>query len=372
MPTPRMSERDIRATFEAVAALVATGQYYLDDKDHAHQKSAMQKAAKSLGVSHTTVQRRISEGIRRFGYNVEDFIPAPVSVPQDDDLPPAAEVIARSISHNARYIEQSRRKWRRRIMVRPEPFAIAFVGDPHLDNAGHDAEAMHADLALLAAAGVRCIQMGDLLDFFHKNGKLAGKQAANPITVKEAMSVARHVVRDSGVKWDAQILGNHDAWAEDEWAMMVAEWARQAPHPHKVYYWMTELTYDWGDGQFTVLAAHDFKGSSIYNPLHGNMKRALEDGTADLYASAHRHNAAKADMPNEFRGRNYWHCRVAGYKAADAFAFRGGFPQAEHNEGRSAVAVINPISESRDGKCRLFFDIAEGIEWRETLRARYE
>lgn len=373
MPTCKMSENDIRAAFVHIAELVSTGEYYYETKEKHGQKSALQEvAAQYYGGSHAAVTRRISEGIRRFNYRIEDFITGDALVPEDDDLPPASEVIARSIAHNTKYIDHARRRWRRRIIVKPEPFCLGFVGDPHLDNSGHDAAAMHRDLQLLAAGGVRSIQMGDLLDFFHKTGKLASKQAASPLTVKEGMAVAKYLVRDSGVRWDAQILGNHDIWADDEWALMVGEWARQAPHPHKVYSWTVEITYDWGDGQFTVLASHDFKGNSIYNPLHGNFKRALEDGTADLYVSGHKHNGAKADMPNEFRKRNYWHCRVAGYKAADGYAFRSGFPQAEHGEGRSMVAVINPLSETRDGKCRMFFDLGEALEWRETLKRRME
>lgn len=222
-------------------------------------------------------------------------------------------------------------------------------------------------ISLLPTSKMRAIQIGDILDNFHKTSKLASKQAANRVTKAEALGLARWLVRDSGVPWDAQILGNHCAWGDDEFAQLLQVWAREAKRPHKFYDWMVKITYSWGDGNYTVLAAHDFKGHSVHNPLHGLMRRSKEDGTADLYAAGHRHTAADGGDENGFRGKHFRYVRVKGYKDWDEYAHVKGFDQ--QSEGRSAVVVVNPHSETKAGRHRVFLDLAEGAEYLQMLRS---
>jgi hypothetical protein len=58
--------------------------------------------------------------------------------------------------------------------------------------------------------------MGDILDNFHANPKLAAKEAHNRMSISEALSVAQWLIAESGVKWDAHVLGNHDLWIGPE------------------------------------------------------------------------------------------------------------------------------------------------------------
>ena len=254
----------------------------------------------------------------------------------------------------------------RLIPVRAEPFAIAFFGDPHADNKNCNLDRLYQDVMTAKAAGFRCIQMGDILDNFHATGKLAPIQAENCVSVQEGLGMARWLIRDSGVRWDGHILGNHDAWLKAPGFELMAGWAREAGTG--LYDWLHNFGYRWDGGSFRVTAAHDFKGSSIYNPVHGNMKRALEDGWADLYVSAHRHNAATAGAENAFRKRRYSFLRVKGYKDADTHAHRGGYQQQE--EGHSAVAVVDPHSQTMEGRMRLIYDFAEAAEFLAMLRGR--
>lgn len=351
-----------------LAELLASGDYYLDEKDKAGQKSAIEEVRRTLSVDG---RHHMHEARRRYNIGPEDFIhEATLSEEDLANLPDGGEIVRQFSKPNTDYIKKAKTSWRRRFVVKPEPFGLFFVGDPHLDNKGCNLEALERDLELARAAKLRAVQMGDILDFFHKAGRLADKQAANRMTKKEGLAAARWLVRDTGMLWDAQLLGNHDAWAGDEFEALVSGWAREASKPHKVFNWMCELTYDWGDGEFRVLAAHDFKGSSVYNSLHSHMKRAMQDGTADLYVAGHRHTAAKGDEENGFRERFYHYLRVKGYKDWDEYAFTKGFPQQE--EGRSAVAVIDPLSETKEGRCRTFLDVADGVEWLNLLRSRKE
>jgi hypothetical protein len=98
------------------------------------------------------------------------------------------------------------------------------------------------------------------------------------------------------------------------------------------------------------------------------MRRAQEDGWADLYVAGHRHNAAEAAHENGFRKRRYNFMRVKGYKETDEYAWAKGFP--EQAEGASGIVVIDPHSDTMTGRARTFLDLSEGVEYLNYLKAR--
>ena len=359
MPTPPLGTRVLMDTAKAVLAVDAEKGYSIDGAG----SSAIAEAARRLNMSSSTVRHRWN--IAQDRLDIEG-LKRPHS-PTDDDGPleDGLDVLQRHAEANAAYINKTPKKRHFVFPVKAEPFGIGFVGDPHLDNKGANIDAFLNDMDLFRAAGVRCVNMGDITDNFQARGKLAPKQAQNKMTIKEGHSVARWMVRDSGVNWDLHILGNHDLWLEDQGVTMLAEWAKSGRS--RVADWMAGLEYAWGDGSFKVLAAHDFKGHSIHNSLHGNMRRALADGWADLYVSAHRHNAARADAENGFRKRHYHHLRVRGYKDVDDYSWTKGFE--DQSAGRSALAVIDPNAPPEE-RCTKFLDLARGVDYLNFLRGR--
>lgn len=350
----------------ALAEAVLTPGYTYPKVDGS--KSAMQLAADKIGMSRKGLEHRINNAYVRLGMTLEGAI-ADLCKPLEDELeniPDGFEVLNAMAEANTKAIAAARAKPNRLCPVRKEPFAVAIFGDPHLDNKGCNLAQLRDDVLTAKAAGFRCISIGDLLDNFHATGKLAAKQAHNRLSVKEGLALARWFVRDSGVRWDAQILGNHDAWLDFHGCELMSSWAREAGT--KFYDWQVNIRYEWDGGHYTIMAAHDFKGSSIFNPLHGAMRRAREDGTADAYVCGHRHNAAKAGHENAFRGRRYEYIRVKGYKDADDYAFRKGFEQ--QREGHSAVIVIDPWAESMEGRATIFHDFERAAAHLTMLRGR--
>jgi hypothetical protein len=362
VPTPPLSPIVARRSLEAVASILAEGGFYIGEKTEVYQQSALEEAGKRLGLPPKTVRNHVEKARERWGWTPEDFT-APPPAPHQEEIDGLA-VLQENAQRNAQYIVRFHSKPRVR-MVKKEPFAVAIFGDMHADNKGCDLQQLMADLALVRASRIRSINIGDICDNFHKTGKLASKAARNSMTPKESLAAAEWIV-SKGAPWDAHILGNHCMWGEEEFAALIKSWA--AKTSAKVHEWEAHLTYRWDDGEFTILAAHDFKGNSQYNSLHGHIKRALEDGRADLYVCGHKHNAAQAGVENGWRGRRYEFVRVMGYKVADDYAFRGQFPQ--QTEGHSALAVIDPFAETKEGRCRTFLNLAEGVEHLERLRAR--
>jgi hypothetical protein len=344
---------------------MAEGGYFIGDKTESHHRSALEETSRRIGIPRKTLDHHITAAAERWGWTVDDFT-APVGLSPSDieDLGDGLGILLDNAQRNAKYIAKFHSKPRVRI-VKKEPFGVAFVGDMHADNKGCDLDRLLSDLALLRASRIRAINIGDICDFFHKTGKLGTKAARNNMTPKDSLAAAKWIVTE-GAPWDAHILGNHDAWAEEEFATLVKEWAAQTGA--KVHDWEAEIIYQWDDGQFIVNAAHDFKGHSQFNAVHGHYKRALEDGRADLYVCGHKHNAAQAGVENGWRKRRYEFVRVMGYKIADEFARTKGF--AQQTEGHSCLAVIDPFATSLEGRCRTFLNLAEGVEYLEHLRGR--
>ncbi len=367
MPTQKLSGKLALETVTAIAQAVSEGMY-LNEPEVSHQKSAIQHVALILDLNHATIKQRLQRAEELYGLTVDEILRAR-KLPEDDDLGDGLATLDKHKDANAEYIASSRKKWLRRIPMPLAPFGVAVFGDMHADNKGCDLEQLKTDLYACQASGVRCINIGDTLDNFHWTGKLAPKQAANRMSDEEGLSVARWIIRDSGCIFDAHILGNHDAWAGGPYAHLFQEWARQAYHASKFYDWIVGLTYAWPGGEYRLLAAHDFRGSSYINPLHSLFRRAREDGTFDGYVAGHRHNAADGSFENGFRGKRYDYARVGAYKKWDNYAHRGGFDQ--QAEGSSCMFVINPLADNLAGRCRVMPSIAEGLEFLEMKKRKY-
>jgi hypothetical protein len=368
MPTPPMSAELMREAVAEVAKLLATGEYYYKERASTKQKSAVQELGQRMDIPPSTIQFRIDAAYERLGIDPQSYA-AGKSVLTEEDLdalPDGLEVLERNAPLNDGYIQASRKKFVRLIPVKAEPFAIACLGDPHLDNKGTDLIRLKKDMDLLAATGIRTVNMGDLLDNFHYAGRLAKVQADNRVSAKEALALARWFVRDSGVRFDAHILGNHDHWPGDAYSTLLSQWVAEAKS--RLYDWAVRLVYQWDGGSFSLMAAHDFKGHSKYNPLHALMARALEDGQDDAYVAGHRHTSAKGDFENGFRGQHYHFVRVRGYKAWDSHAHRNMFPQ--QVAGAAAMFIVDPYAEPAN-RAQVRHDLAEGLDLLNYLKTRY-
>ena len=367
MPTPKLSRKLSLEAVHAVAEAVENG-FYLHERTENGQMSAKMEAAARLGVCSKTLCNRLRAAEQNYGLIPENFVGNTNADGYEiDELENGLTVLNRHAPINSQYIQKARAGWTRIVPVRKEPFGIAIIGDMHADNKGTDLAMLKRDLTLLAASRVRAINIGDTLDNFHYTGKLASKQAQNRMSDEEGLAVAKWIIRDSGVRWDAHILGNHDAWANLPYAYLFQEWAKSAGS--KFYDWIVKSEYHWEGGSWSLLAAHDFKGHSIHNPLHGLFRRAKDDGTADAYAAGHRHNAADASFENGFRGRRYNYARVGSYKKWDSYAHKGGFDM--QVEGAAAMFVIDPLAEELSSQCRVHPSIAEGLEILAMKRKNY-
>lgn len=296
----------------------------------------------------------------------KNLAPAPAENFDTDDLPTFDEIRPR-LERNAKHIRRFERKHFLTFTVRG-PFAVPFIGDPHMDSPGFDFRQFMADMDAIREIGEVLptfpINMGDLLDNWPAGGKLGKKLADGHLDRREALGLARAFLNgEMGVECVAHLIGNHDHWPGVDYAVLLQQWAK-AP----VIDWGAIITFKMPRDDFVVGASHDYPGHSGHNSLHALMRRSREEGGCDLYVGAHRHMGGQGKVEDGHRGRTYHYMRVAGYKRADEYAWQKGFGQVK--EGASGVAVVNPFSTSQDGICRTFYDLQDAADWARVIAKR--
>lgn len=264
--------------------------------------------------------------------------------------------------------EMFRRKqdWRRavdwfNISVHDDlPLGVLWFGDPHIDSDECNIDLLREHVSYcVTTPGLYGANIGDTTNNWV--GRLMRLFATQEASQSTARQLAEWFLSGSGVTWLAWIMGNHDEWNDG------ADILRRMNIHGKVPMldWEAKFQIAFKGGTVCrVHAAHDFPGSSIYNPLHGPTKAARFGGQADLYVCGHKHNPAYSWMPTE-NGRCPVLVRARGYKWHDSHAVTNGFPQ--YPMGAAMLTIIDPTA-SDAGRVSVFPDVAQGVKVLKALR----
>lgn len=283
----------------------------------------------------------------------------------DDDV--SADEILDSMArrNNKRLEHAAAMKWFKIGMPSDDPIGLAIVGDPHLGSNGCNIALMRSDVALMAGTeGVYAMNIGDTVDNW--GGRLLNLYAENDVSKQTERKLARWFLENSGVRWLVWLEGNHDLMdggfinylrAINANRIVMTDWQAKfrLAFPNK--------------SETRVNAAHNHKGTSIYNPLHGQKRASLWGGAdgADLIVAGHHHTWAQS-MEEGDDGHVTIMARARGYKSADDYALHHGFPDRTH--GASLLYVIDPRQEDPLRRHKLFPSLAEGCEYLTWLRSK--
>jgi hypothetical protein len=228
------------------------------------------------------------------------------------------------------------------------PFALVFIGDPHLSDANCNWPQLRADIhTIRETPAMQSVVMGDICNFWHK--RLAHLYAEQEVTRSQEFKLAEWFfnLRKTDDSWmHALILmGNHDRWT-GEVGCSPLEWLERGPTPLED--WQARVELQCPNGRtYKVWAAHNHPGRSIYNPTHGPQRRALFTGMEpDLVIAGDRHHwhLTQGEDQHGGSGRSYWAARCRGYKAeGDDYASRLGYDGQQY--GGSIVAIFDPDIE---------------------------
>lgn len=282
----------------------------------------------------------------------------------DDDI--SAEEILNHLSKRfEKKLENENAKHWFSVQVNSElPVGFAVVGDPHLGT--------HCNIPLLRShidimsktEGMMAVNIGDTADNW---GRLIHLYAEDDISRPTERKLARWFLKDAGIPWVAWLHGNHDTMHSEFSTFLKSENVAQIP----MVDWRAKFKLKFPKGgEVKVDAAHNHKGSSIYNRLQGQKRAALWDEDADIYVAGHHHTWALTHEELD-DGRVVWMGRARGYKWIDEFATRHNFHRDEH--GATILFVIDPGEENAVRRISAFADLEEGADfltWKRKRAAR--
>lgn len=317
-------------------------------------------AAEAIGISREGFRGRMREARKRF----PDWRPGEVAVEAlpDKDLP-FEERLALIKSRNARRIAHIKAQaWQRVHIPVAGPYGLCWFGDPHLDDPYCDVAAFEKHATICATTeGMFGVNGGDTLNNWV--GRLKALYADQPVTAEEGWELADWALNGLGVRWACWILGNHDVWEMGHRIFDKMNTQRILMRD-----WEAKLTFvSPAGGECRAWVRHDFKGSSIYNELHGQKRAAMfAGGGADILAAFHRHSAATGQYELD-SGERVTLIRARGYKECDDYAMKGGFYEQDH--GQSIATVIAPAQGQRP-RVTLFWDVEEAADFLTFLRRK--
>jgi hypothetical protein len=235
------------------------------------------------------------------------------------------------------------------------PIGVLWFGDPHLGDNGMDIDLMRAHTKLCAdTEGLYGANIGDTTNNWLTVGKLAKKWAEQDTSISTEQRLAKWLMTEAGVEWLVWIIGNHDGWNHGERLL-------RAINITGIFMknWEAKFIVEFPNGcRVKIHAAHNFKGFSDWNPMHGPLKASIKSSDADLYVAGHIHTPGSMQINLQGTGRFPLLLRVASYKRFDSYALTGGFE--DHDVGSAVLTIFNPNAKTRSGKVQHFFDVELG------------
>lgn len=364
MPNRPLSYKKAREAVDALEQAIREG------CDLEGINSAYVVAARNLRLTDSTLRKRVQRAAQVYEIHPNtDLAPNPsqpeVSLPDfpDDDV--SVEKIIDMATDRFECLQQSFKAhtWFPVTLSSELPFGIAWFGDPHLDDNGCNWPILRRDIKICASTdGLWAVNVGDTTNNWA--GRLMRLWANQDTSQKTARRLAKWFMLESGVKWLMWLLGNHDLWGDS--AAVMSEMARQnGTHKLVMHDWEARFLLKFPGGwNVKIYVAHNFKGTSIYNVMHGPMREGLMGEDADLYVCGDKHVSGKFEFENPAKKKLQGFVRVRGYKFFDDHTRHLGFK--EQTQGCAAITVFDP----RDRSIETFLDLKKGAEFLQTLRSQ--
>jgi hypothetical protein len=326
------------------------------------------RAAEELGINTKTLGSTIysAEGRRVAAELTQDDVPetGDIVLPifADDDIPASRILDHMEARFRQRLEHANSLRWFEFSVKDTKPIGIMWFGDPHLGNNGCNIPLLRRDIEIAVSAdGMYAANLGDTADNW--GGKLMRLYGESDVSRKTERRLARWFLQDAGIPWILWLEGNHDQMDGAFTAYLRAINASVIP----MMDWRAKFKIQFPNGAVCrVDAAHNHKGNSMWNELHGQERAAIMDETADLYIAGHHHDwgIKRKELPC---GTVVTLARARGYKFIDSYAHRGNFVTMKR--GSSIVTIIDPMADQA-GRVHAFDDAAEASEFLKWKRKR--
>jgi len=320
-------------------------------------------AAADLGMARTTFRDRLRRA-QESGFTPTKTSKLEFPIFPDDDIP-----VRDIIDHMCKRFEKRKASydahtWFPVKVKDKKPIGVLWFGDPHVDDGGCHWPTLLRHIEICKETdGLYGANIGDTTNNWI--GRLEKKYADQDASKKTAYKLAKWFMLESDIDWLVTVLGNHDSWGDGATILSQIVGSKMVCHDWEARF---RLVFP-NDRECRVYAAHDFKGNSIWNDMHGPLRASMLGEEADLFICGHKHTWGTMQCENANRNSYFpTLIRLRGYKFLDEYARRNGFP--EQQEGCAVLTVIDPNAEMGSGFVHPFTDIEQGAEFLAWLRSK--
>lgn len=373
---PPLSRDEAVRTIEAVNECLEEGLPY--EGVGGREASARTEAARRLGIAGQTIRHRIEVAEREYGlrpdlsrFQAKAKARAVFSIeglPHDGE-PSAEELIAHLKDRHVKRKAHDEASKLRQVKVHMDgPIAVAFFGDPHVDDPGCAWGDLERDVQLCRdTPGMLAVDVGDNSNNWV--GRLMRLYADQEVTAKQSLVLIEWLM--CALPWLHWEDGNHDLWNTekgDPTAVM-----------HKLHKRVgllgsggTRLQIHLPSGaDFKMHVRHDFPGGSQFNPAHALVRETLFGHRDHIMACGHRHTTGYIPVWHNDPRRLCHGFRLGTYKDFDKFAREKGFQ--EGNWARSMAAVVDPeFAHDPVRFIKPMFSLEEAAEYLTWRRGHWE
>lgn len=365
------------ARIEAVHEAMQEGFPLVQEKSG--QKTALSVAAARLNLTVKGLKDSLDVAERTYGLKPDPEQYAPRRAPAApaftlDDLPddgePDAEQLIELLKarHARRKLHEDAAKLRQVQVHMDGPIAVAFFGDPHVDDPGCAWGDLERDVRLCRdTPGMLAVDVGD--DSNNWVGRLQRLYANQEVTSRQSLTLIEWLM--TSLPWLLRVKGNHDNWNTDK--------GDPADYIHRLAGGIGVLEEHGarlqlnlpGGASFRMHVRHDFPGGSQFNPAHALVRETLFGHRDNIMACGHRHSTGYIPIWHRDPEPRLCHgFRVGAYKDFDHYAKEKGFQ--ESNWARSMAAVIDPDHAGDPVRfIRPCFSLEEAAEYLTWRRAKW-
>jgi hypothetical protein len=338
------------------------------------------EALQATGGNRTAAAKRLDMSLRNFqtrlaAIDFEAVKPPPeleIGEVPDPGMPMGELVEWRKRQfHRKRAHEEALKKIPVRIRS-DRPLGLLAFGDPHVDDDGTDIEALERHAHLVRDTdGLSACNVGDTTNnWVGRLGRLYGQQETSAAT---AWRLAEWFVKlcprnkaeeREKPKWLFLVAGNHDCWSGAGDPLTWVTRSAGALYAKS----QVRVSLQFPSAEIRVNCAHDFSGSSMWNPAHGSMRAAQMGFRDHILLNGHRHTSGYGLIKDPATGL-VSHCvQVSSYKVYDQYAKDKGL--IDRHISPAVVLVIDPRS-GPEGLVTVFFDVDHGVDFLKWKRSRH-
>ena len=326
------------------------------------QHGTVSEAARHTELRRSTFESRVARARDRFGKSEKLADTEEVELPTfpNDDIEVEEILDHLSKRWEKRQEHEQAKIWFDIKIKSDDVFGLAVVGDPHLGSQCNFS-LLRRDVEIMSSTpGIHCVNIGDTTNNWAGYGRLSQLYAEEDMSRPTERKLARGFLE--ACPWGIWLDGNHDQMAGELSVYLRSQNVKQIP----MLDWQAKFQLVFPSATVRVDASHNHKGTSIFNPLHGQKRAALWGEDADIFVAGHHHTWAIQQQENA-GGRCVTYARARGYKWHDEYAHRHGFN--EERYGSTIIYVIDPKAPPNT-RVKPFADLEEGAEFLTWKRGR--